>query len=199
MRWPGTGDPRRRKKTIRFLIILLIIGVTVGVSSSVIQGFLGQSDPLKVCIENRNTPYKMSVTLELYVDGNKAAIPANIGFGDSLGDDLLSSDCQRTIYTLTDDGTIYVEWEEEYPFEIGHFLWIWEFPMKDMDESKSRIVVDGKESDRFIHALLKDGSVYRAEFYSEGFDLSLLEFSSLSFADFVNLFPTQPFLCCFTF
>ena len=38
------------------------------------------------------------------MDGNKAAIPANIGFGDSLGDDLLSSDCQRTIYTLTDDG-----------------------------------------------------------------------------------------------
>ena len=172
MRWPGMGDPNRRRKTIRFLIILLIIGVSVGVSSSVIQGFLGQSDPLKVCIENRDTPYKMSVTLELYVDGNKADIPANIGFGDSLGDDLLASACQRTIYTLTDDGKIYVEWEEEYPFEIGHFLWIWEFPMKDMDESKSRIIMDGKESDRFIHALLKDGSVYRAEFYSEGFDES---------------------------
>ena len=187
MRWPGMGDPNRRRKTIRFLIILLIIGVSVGVTSSVIQGFLSQglvivipgsnsettffkADPLKVCIENRDTPYKMSVTLELYVDGNKADIPANIGFGDSLGDDLLASDCQRTIYTLTDDGKIYVEWEEEYPFEIGHFLWIWEFPMKDMDESKSRIIMDGKESDRFIHTLLKDGSVYRAEFYSEEFD-----------------------------
>ena len=166
------GDPRRRRKTIRFLIILLIIGVTVGVASSVIQGFLGQSDPLKVCIEDRNTPYKMSVTLELYVDGNKADIPANIGFGDSLGDDLLASDCQRTIYTLTDDGKIYVEWEEEYPFEIGHFLWIWEFPLKDMNESKSRIIMDGKESGKFIHTLLKDGSVYRAEFYSEEFDAS---------------------------
>ncbi len=119
-----------------------------------------------------DTPYKMSVTLELYVDGNKADIPANIGFGDSLGDDLLASDCQRTIYTLTDDGKIYVEWEEEYPFEIGHFLWIWEFPMKDMDESKSRIIMDGKESKSFIHTLLKDGSVYRAEFYSKEFDAS---------------------------
>ena len=172
MRWPGVGDPRKRRKTIRFLIILLIIGVSVGVTSSVIQGFLGQSDPLKVCIENRDTPYKMSVTLELYVDGNRADIPANIGFGDSIGDDLLASDCQRTIYTLTDDGKIYVEWEEEYPFEIGHFLWIWEFPMKDMDESKSRIIMDGKVSDKFIHTLLKDGSVYRAEFYSEEFDAS---------------------------
>ncbi len=172
MRWPGTGDPRRRKKTVGFLIKLLILGVSVGVTTFVILGYLGQSDPLKVCIEDRNTPYKLSVTLELYVDGKKANIPANIGFGDSLGDDLLASDCQRTMYTLTNNGTIYAEWEEEYPFEIGHFLWIWEFPMKDMDESKSRILVDGKESDSFIHALLKDGSVYRAEFYSEGVDES---------------------------
>ncbi len=171
MRWPGTGDPRRRKKTIKFLIILLIIGVTVGVSSSVIQGFLGQSDPLKVCIEDRNTPYKMSVTLELYVDGNKAVIPANVGFEGTI-DGVLKSDCQHSLYTITDDGTIYAEWEEEYPFEIGHFLWIWEFPMKDMDESKSRMIVDGKETDEGIHALLKHGSVYRAEFYSEGFDQS---------------------------
>ena len=171
MRWPGTGDPRRRKKTIKFLIILLIIGVTVGVSSSVIQGFLGQSDPLKVCIEDRNTPYKMSVTLELYVDGNKAVIPANVGF-EGIIDGVLKSDCQHSLYTITDDGTIYAEWEEEYPFEIGHFLWIWEFPMKDMDESKSRMIVDGKETDEGIHVLLKHGSVYRAEFYSEGFDES---------------------------
>nr|AIF21454.1 hypothetical protein [uncultured marine thaumarchaeote SAT1000_05_A05]AIF21576.1 hypothetical protein [uncultured marine thaumarchaeote SAT1000_05_B05] len=166
------GRPKEKEKTIRFLIILLIIGVVVGVGSSIIQGWLGQSDPLKVCIEDRNTPYKISVTLELYIDGNKAAIPGNIGFGDSLGDDLLASDCQRTIYTLTDDGTIYVEWEEEYPFEIGHFLWVWEFPIKDMDDSKTRVMIDGKESDMGIHTLLKHGSVYKAEFYSEGFDQS---------------------------
>ena len=172
MRWPGTGDPRRRKKTVGFLIKLLILGVSVGVTTFVIVGYLGQGDPIKVCIEDRNTPYKLSVTLELYVDGKKADIPANIGFGDSLSDELLASDCQRSMYTLTNDGTIYAEWEEEYPFEIGHFLWIWDFPLKDMDESKSRVVIDGKESERFIHALLKDGSVYRAEFYSKEFDES---------------------------
>ena len=172
MRWPGTGDPRRRKKTIRFLIILLIIGVVVGVTSSVIQGFLGQSDPLKVCIEDLHTPYKMSVTLELYVDGNKADIPANIGFEGIIDELGLESDCQHALYTLTDDGTIYAEWEEEYPFEIGHFLWIWEFPIKDMDDSKTRVMIDGKETDEGIHVLLKHGSVYRAEFYSEGFDQS---------------------------
>ena len=172
MRWPGTGDPRRRKKTVGFLIKLLILGVSVGVTTFVIMGYLGQGDPIKVCIEDRNTPYKLSVTLELYVDGKKADIPANIGFGDSLSDELLASDCQRSMYTLTNDGTIYAEWEEEYPFEIGHFLWIWEFPIKDMDDSETRVMVNGKETDEGIHALLKHGSVYRAEFYSEGFDES---------------------------
>jgi len=172
MRWPGTGDPRRRKKTVGFLIKLLILGVSVGVTTFVIVGYLGQSDPLKVCIEDRNTPYKLSVTLELYVDGKKANIPANIGFGDSLGDELLASDCQRTMYTLTNNGTIYAEWEEEYPFEIGHFLWIWDFPIKDMDDSKTRVMIDGKETDEGIHVHLKDGSVYRAEFYSKEFDES---------------------------
>ena len=172
MRWPGTGDPRRRKKTVGFLIKLLILGVSVGVTTFVILGYLGQSDPLKVCIEDRNTPYKLSVTLELYGDGKKANIPANIGFGDSLGDDLLASDCQRTMYTLTNNGTIYAEWEEEYPFEIGHFLWIWDFPIKDMDDSKTRVMIDGKETDEGIHVHLKDGSVYRAEFYSKEFDES---------------------------
>ena len=63
--------------------------------------------------------YKIKATLELIIDGQKADIPANIGFNDG--------ECHRTMYTLTNDGTIYAEWEEEYPFEIGHFLWMWDF------------------------------------------------------------------------
>ena len=164
MRWPGLGDPRKRRKTIRFLIILLMVGVAVGVASSVLQGFLGQGDPLKVCINNRDTPYKITATLELNVDGNKADIPANIGFDNVEEDGLFDSVCQRTLYTITDDGVIHVEWEEEYPFEIGHFLWIWDFPLKDMDLSKSRIVVNGVESKLFINEPLVQGYHYKAEF-----------------------------------
>ena len=167
MRWPGLGDPRKRRKTIRFLIILLMVGVAVGVTSSVLQGFLGQGDPLKVCINNRDTPYKITATLELRVDGNKADIPANIGFDNVEEDGLFDSVCQRTLYTITDDGVIHVEWEEEYPFEIGHFLWIWDFPLKDMDLSKSRIVVNGVESKLFINEPLVQGYHYKAEFTSK--------------------------------
>jgi len=168
MRGFGIKDPTKRKKTIKFLIILLIIGVSVGVTSSIFQGFLGQSDPLKVCINDRNTPYKIFATMELHVDGNKADIPANIGF-DNVEEDVLKvgSVCQRTLYTITGDGTIYAEWEEEWPFEIGHFLWIWDFPLKDMDLSKSQIIVNGQESELFINEPLVNGYHYKAVFISK--------------------------------
>ena len=41
-----------------------------------------------------------------------------------------------------------------------------------MDDSKTRVMIDGKETDEGIHVHLKDGSVYRAEFYSKEFDES---------------------------
>ena len=167
MRGFGIKDPIKRKKTIKFLLVLLIIGVSVGVASSVFQGFLGQSDPLKVCINDRDTPFKITATLELYVDRNKADIPANIGFDNVEEDGLFDSVCQRTLYTITHDGTIYAEWEEEWPFEIGHFLWIWDFPLKDMDLSKSQIIVNGKESDLFINEPLVNGYHYKAVFTSK--------------------------------
>ena len=101
--------------------------------------------------------------LELYIDKQRAEIPANIGFDDG---------CQRSLYTLNDDGVIYAEWIEEYPFEIGHFLWSWDFPMRDMEQSKSKIIVNGKESPHFINELLVDGYTYRAEFTSKDYDTS---------------------------
>ena len=124
MKYPGLGDPAKRKKTLRFLAITAIIAITVGVGSSLIQGQISKDDPLKVCINERDTQFVISAQLELYIDKNRADIPANIGFEDG---------CQRSLYTLTDDGTIYAEWTEEYPFEIGHFLWSWDFPIRDME------------------------------------------------------------------
>ena len=161
MIWPGMGDPTKRKKTLKFLAITAMIAIVVGVGSSLIQGQLSQNDPLKVCINDRDTKFIISATLELYVDGNKADIPANVGFEDG---------CQRSLYTLTDDGTIYAEWMEEYQFEIGHFLWSWDFPIRDMVLDESKMIVNGKESPNFINELLVDGYHYRAEFTSKDYD-----------------------------
>ena len=157
------GDPTKRKKTLKFLAITALIAISVGVASSLIQAQLGQNDPLKVCINDKDTKFAISATLELYVDGNKAEIPANVGFEDG---------CQRSLYTLTDDGTIYAEWMEEYQFEIGHFLWSWDFPIRDMVLDESRKIVNGKESPNFINELMVDGYTYRAEFISKDYDSS---------------------------
>jgi hypothetical protein len=163
MIWPGMGDPTKRRKTLRFLAMTAVIAISVGVASSLVQGQLSQNDPLKVCINDKDTQFVISATLELYVDGNKAEIPANVGFEDG---------CQKSLYTITDDGIIYAEWTEEYPFEIGHFLWSWDFPIKDMELDKSRVLVNGKESPHFINELLVDGYHYRAEFTSKDYDAS---------------------------
>ena len=105
MIWPGTGDPYKRKKTIRFLMISAIIAISIGAVGSLLQDQFSQNDPLKVCIDNRETPYKMKVTLELIIDDLPTEIPANINAGVN------DEECKRTMYTLTDDGTIYVEWK----------------------------------------------------------------------------------------
>ena len=162
MIWPGTGDPYKRKKTIRFLIISAIIGVVVVIGMTTIQQFFDTDNPLKVCINDRETPYKIKATLEIIIDGEKVDIPANIGLNEG--------ECQRTMYTLTNDGTIYAEWEEEYPFEIGHFLWMWDFPLRDMDQNKSTIYVNDKESSHFINHPLQDGYHYKAVFTSKAYD-----------------------------
>ena len=164
MIWPGTSDPYKRKKTIKFLVITAIIGISVAAASSLVQQAVNLDNPLKVCINDRNTPYKIKASLELIVDNRSADIPARVGFEEG--------GCQRSLYTLTDDGTIYAEWEEEYPFQIGHFLWTWDFPLRDMDQSKSRVYVNDEESGHFINHPLQDGYHYKAVFTSKGYDES---------------------------
>jgi len=164
MIWPGMGDPYKRKRTLKFLAITAIIAVSVGLGSTVIQGQFSQNDPLKACIEDRKTPFKIKASLEIIIDGQQVDIPSNIGFNDG--------ECQRSMYTLTDDGTIYAEWEEDYPWEIGHFLWMWDFPLKDMDQDKSTVFVNGKESSHFINHPLQEGDHYKFVFTSKAYEES---------------------------
>lgn len=155
------GDPAKRKKTIRYLVITAAIGIGVAALSSSVQIMLNADNPLKICVNDKDLNYKVAAHLEIYIDGQKQEIPANVG---------ITEGCQRTIYTLSNDGTIYAEWTEEYPFEIGHFLWLSEFPLRDMQESRSKVYVNGVESPDFIRAPLVEGNSYRAEFVSKAYD-----------------------------
>lgn len=158
MIWPGMGDPTKRKKTIRYLAITAAVGIGIALTNAlVVQKVLKADDPLYQCINGQDINYQISATLEIYIDGVKQNIPPNIG---------ITKNCQRSLYTLSDDGVIHAAWKKKYPFEVGHFLWIMGFNIHGMDESKSKIYVDGVESTQFIHTPLRDGSHYRAEFVS---------------------------------
>ena len=161
MKWPGMGDPYKKKKTLRFLGLSAGVGaITVLITILVVNPFMGEQ-PHNACINNIEKNWKLSFTVELYVDNQKADIPANVGFMDG---------CQRAIYTLTDDGTVYAEWKEDPQFEIGHFLYIFKFPLRDMDETKSKIYVNGRESENLIKTPLQDGYHYKAVFTSKAYD-----------------------------
>ncbi|MEJ2259899.1 MAG: hypothetical protein P8X78_05255, partial [Nitrosopumilaceae archaeon] len=158
---PGMGDPYKRKKTIKFLLISAAVGgIAVLFTTMIVNPLIGEQ-PRSACINDIERNWKISFTVEIFVDGLKADIPANVGF---------QGDCQRAIYTLSDDGTVYAEWKEDPEFEIGHFLWIFEFPLRDMDQPKSKIIVNGKESEHFINHPLQDGYHYKAEFTSKAYE-----------------------------
>ena len=151
-------DSKLAKNCLWIGIIITVISIGVALASTVVQSALNVDNPLKQCINNKETHYKISATLEITIDGKKQEIPANVGF---------SQGCQRALYTLSNNGVIYAEWTKKYPFEVGHFLWIWNFPLRDMDETKSRVLVNGVESPDFIHTPLEQGAHYKVEFISK--------------------------------
>ena len=74
--------------------------------------------------------------------------------------------------------------EEDWPFELGHFLWMWDFPLRDMDESRSSVLVDGKPVNSFIRVPFVDGEHYVAKFMTK-------EFDDAKDRDFLPVDPTQ--------
>ena len=158
MFWPGMGDPTKRKKMLRFLIISAAIGVAVVLISTTAISKIKEQDPLyHKCLNGLDIQYHVSASLEVLVDGKKWIKPDTTTSTD------LPKDCERSMVFL-DDGTIHGAWVKKYPFEVGQLLWMSNFPLRDMDEVKSKIFVNGVESSDFIHTVVQDGVHYRAEF-----------------------------------
>ena len=98
MIWPGTGDPYKRKKAIRFLLISAAIGgIAVLLTTLVVNPGIARQAHM-ACIEDMDTDWKISFTFEMIMDGQKAEVQPNIG---------IMEECQRAIYTLSNDGTVY--------------------------------------------------------------------------------------------
>jgi len=157
MFWPGMGDPTKRKKMIKFLAISAAIGVAVVLISTAAISKIKEQDPLyHKCLNGLDIQYHVSASLEILVDGKKWIKPIPVTTD-------IPANCERSM-TFADDGTIHGAWTKKYPFEVGQFLWISGFPLRDMDETKSKIYANDVESGDFIHTIVHDGIHYRAEF-----------------------------------
>jgi plastocyanin len=115
------------------------------------------------CIDDIDTNWKISFTFEMVMDGQKAEVQPNIGIRD---------ECQRAIYTLSNDGTVYAEWIENPDFELGHFLYISKFPIRDMEESKTEVYVNGRLVEDGLKTPLQDKYHYKTVFTTKNYDTS---------------------------
>lgn len=160
MFWPGMGDPTKRKKTLRFLAISAAVGVAVVFASTTLISQVKDKDPLyHKCLNGLDIQYHVSATLDVLVDSKKWLKPAANTVDTP-------KDCERSM-TFSDDGAIHGAWTKKYPFEVGQFLWMSNFPLRDMDETKSKIYENGIESPDFIHTVIQDGAHYKADFVSK--------------------------------
>ncbi|MEO9277275.1 MAG: hypothetical protein ABI340_05815 [Nitrososphaera sp.] len=159
MFWPGMGDPTKRKKMLRFLAISVAVGVAVVLISTTAISQVKAQDPLyHKCVNGLNIQYHVSATLDVQVDGKKWVKPVDTTD--------IPKDCERSMFFLY-EGTIRGEWTKTYSFEVGQFLWMSGFPLRDMDETKSKIYANEVESPDFIHTIVQDGVHYKAEFVTK--------------------------------
>ncbi|MBU2103678.1 hypothetical protein KKD81_02150 [Patescibacteria group bacterium] len=93
--------------------------------------------------------------LEIVVNGEKVAIPSNIG---------VNSTCMTVLHTHTPDGVIHVESPEKRDFTLADFFAVWDQPFSAQEiltnttdaTHRIRVTVDGTEVDTFENTVLKD-------------------------------------------
>jgi hypothetical protein len=140
---------------------VLIFAISIVMIGMMIPSAFAQAH--NACIDNMETDWKISFTFEMIMDGQKAEVQPNIGISD---------ECQRAIYTLSNDGTVYAEWSENPDFELGHFLYISKFPIRDMEESKTEVYVNGRLVEDGLKTPLQDKYHYKTVFTSKNYDTS---------------------------
>lgn len=142
----------------------LIIGIGIVVLVAIGLSLLGQA-PVKTdrtsrevaltCTTDMATEFHIHPILEIYINGEKHLIPANIG---------ISPNCMYALHTHTPDGIIHVEAPEKKDFTLSDFFAVWDktFSRNQLfehmaDEShRIRMSVNGEEVDTYENTLLED-------------------------------------------
>ena len=113
------ADRRKRKKYMTIIIPVIVAVVAAGVIGAI---FYKPAPALAVsgveCHGTESTTYHVHSHLDLFVDGQRQEIPAQIGI-------LSSPYCLFWLHTHSADGVIHVESPTKREFTLGQFLDIW--------------------------------------------------------------------------
>lgn len=114
------ADRRRKKKYIMIVIPAVIAVAVIGVVAALLYQ---PPEVLAVsgveCHSREFSNYHVHSHLDVFVDGQKQQVPAQVGI-------LSSPSCLFWLHTHGADGTIHVEAPEQKSFTLGQFLDIWE-------------------------------------------------------------------------
>ncbi len=137
----------------------LIIGVTVLVFVAIVAGSVQTNKnftPAAQCVQH-STSLSMHIhpVLEVYLEGQKVPIPANIGIDPS---------CMKALHTHDDTGTIHIEYPQQHDFVLGDFFENWGMAFskdklidKTADDTHTiTMTVDGQPSDEYENLVMKD-------------------------------------------
>jgi hypothetical protein len=150
-------QPDKRSRLIWSMITLAIIILGVGFVINFITGYLRSQDPIYQCIKNPNSqPFKLAVPITVTRDKNIVSVPTMIGF---------SNQCIKPIHTL-EKNLIHVAYNRQYPFTLGHFLYIWGI---DISRYNAKVYVNGTLYTRgsYLDIPLKNGIPIRVDFTSK--------------------------------
>ncbi len=111
---------RRRKKKYMMIIVPIIIAVAAAGTAGALLYQPGQVMAISgvECHRTEQTTYHVHSHLDVFVDGQRQQVPANIGI-------LSSPSCLFWLHTHDTDGIIHVEAPQTRNFTLGQFLNIW--------------------------------------------------------------------------
>jgi hypothetical protein len=136
-------------------LALVIVGAQLSQQGE--DGDGGDDSILDVCLESHSNDLKhYHVSMELFIRGEAALIPADVG---------VSAKCMRGIHTHSSDGTLHIETPSTMEARAEHFFAIWDQPFNSShllnhvaeDGEKVSMTVDGVEVEDFENHVLADG------------------------------------------
>jgi hypothetical protein len=157
--YTGRVIPLRMKKKLPLIIgIAVLIAVAIGLSMLGNRPATTERTAREValtCTTDMATEFHIHPVLDIYINGEKQLIPANVG---------ITPNCMYSLHTHTPDGIIHVEAPEKKDFTLSDFFAVWDKPFsKDQifehaadATHRIRMTVNGEEVDTFENTLLVD-------------------------------------------